>query len=86
MDAEISCISPHVSQKKGTIFCTKIHPENFSFSCSACLFSCLWSTPCLGPCPTEPIQACQVFEINGSSAGEQGKLRNGTFVILTFAP
>lgn len=70
------------SEEKGTL-CTKIHPQNFPlFPYSAFLSSCLWSIPHLGPGPTELIQAWQVFEINGSSAGEKEKLRNGSFVIL----
>lgn len=31
MDAYIYCISTHVGQKKGALFCTKIYQQNFPF-------------------------------------------------------
>ena len=73
-------------RRKGYSFVLKFIHRTFLFPYSAFLSSCLWSIPRLGPGPTELIQAWCVFEINGSSAGEKEKLRNGIFVILASAP
>lgn len=31
MDAYICCIGTHVGQKKGSLFCSKMYPQNFPF-------------------------------------------------------
>lgn len=74
------------SEKKGHSFVLKCIHRLFFSLVQPFFFSCLWSISHLGPCPTELMQAWQIPEINGNSAGEQGKLGNAIFVILPFAP
>lgn len=73
-------------RRKGYSFVLIFIHRTFLFPYSAFLSSCLWSIACLGLGPTELIQAWGVCEINGSSAGEKEKLRNGISVILASAP